>query len=213
MIFTDNLNVRRAGSLRPALITLEGVNRHLEHGLERLLQVLLFAFVGLIAYQILSRNLPALPVIYWSEELARFSFQWSIAFGTALGVLHADHFVLHAFKPGRRADRACRLIAELAMLALALYLMIYGYEFADSGWHRKSTAARLPMFWMYITFTTCGSIMLLFSLQRLLGLWLYGFAYLERLGDTSALNPDGASDFDNKNHNDARRDNLQEPTS
>jgi hypothetical protein len=69
--------------------------------LDRLSATLLFAFVGLIAYQILSRNLLALPVIYWSEELARFSFQWSIAIGTALGVLHADHFVLHAFRPGR----------------------------------------------------------------------------------------------------------------
>ena len=108
--------------------------------LDRLSATQLFAFVGLIAYQILSRNLSALPVIYWSEELARFSFQWSIAIGTALGVLHADHFVLHAFRPGRRADRLCRLIAELAMFGLALYLMIYGYEFADSGWHRTSTA-------------------------------------------------------------------------
>jgi TRAP-type transport system small permease protein len=213
MILTDNLDVIRAGSVRPALQWLERVNRHLERLLERMLQFLLFAFVGLIAYQILSRNLSALPVIYWSEELARFSFQWSIAFGTALGVLHADHFVLHAFKPGRRTDRTCRLIAELTMLALAFYLMIYGYEFADSGWHRKSTASRLPMFWMYITFTTCGSIMVLFSLQRLLGLWLHGFAYLERLGDTSALNPDDASDIDQKTHNDASSDTFKEPKS
>jgi hypothetical protein len=46
------------------------------------------------------------------------------------------------------------------------------------------------MFWMYVTFTSCGSIMVLFSLQRLLGLWLHGFPYLERLGDSSALSPD-----------------------
>lgn len=190
MMITENLHVRRSAGLRPLLSALEQANRRVERLLERALLLLLFVFVGLIVYQILSRNLPALPVIYWSEEMARFSFQWSIVLGTALGVLHADHFVLHVFKPGRRADRLFRLIAELFMAALAVYLLVYGWEFAESGWHRKSTAARLPMFWMYMTFSVCGAVMCLFCLQRLLGLWLHGFPYLERLHEQSELNAD-----------------------
>lgn len=185
-----HLCLQRPAGLRPLLGALEGLNLTLERLLERLLLLLLFAFIGLIIYQILSRNLPGLPVIYWTEEMARFSFQWSIMLGTALGVLHADHFVLHLFAPGRRLDRSCRLLAELMMLGLGIYLAVFGYEFADSGWNRKSTAARLPMFWMYVTFTVCGCIICLFSLQRLLGLWLHGFPYLEQLHASSALNAD-----------------------
>lgn len=193
MIHTQHLSVRRAGGLRPLLALLENVNGHIERLLERILLLLLFAFVGLICYQILSRNLPALPVIYWTEEMSRFAFQWSIAIGTALGVIHADHFVLHLFRPGCRADRFFRVVAELAMFALALYFAFFGYGFAESGWHRHSTAAHLPMFWMYVTFTACGALMGLFCLQRLLGLWLHGFVYLEQLHASSALNADAES--------------------
>ena len=79
------------------LSALTRLNRVLEKILYALLLALLFGFIALIIYQILSRNLPLLPRLFWTEELSRFAFQWMIMLGTAVGVLHADHFVLEAF--------------------------------------------------------------------------------------------------------------------
>ncbi|MGP1396692.1 MAG: TRAP transporter small permease [Inquilinaceae bacterium] len=146
---------------------LDTLNRRLEKAIDLLLLVLLAFFLSLILYQVVSRNLPVLPPIYWTEEFSRFAFQWTVMLGTALGVYHSDHFVLDAFRPGSSLDRFSRYLRELVLLGIALFFLIKGWEFAETGWRRKSTAAQLPMFWIYVTFCAAGAIMILFSAQRL----------------------------------------------
>lgn len=75
--------------MRLFLDLLARINRALEKLLHWVLLALLFGFIALIIYQIVSRNLPLLPRLYWTEEFSRFAFQWMIMLGTAIGVLHA----------------------------------------------------------------------------------------------------------------------------
>ncbi|GAB2799323.1 hypothetical protein GCM10027040_28080 [Halomonas shantousis] len=165
---------------------LHGLSR-LNRGLERLLNLLLLAlllgFILLVIYQIVSRNLPLLPRLYWTEEFSRFAFQWLIMLGTAIGVYHADHFVLEAFPRGTRADMATRLLRDLACLAVGAIFIYYGKDFALSGLRRKATASGLPMIYVYSAFTVSGIFILLYSLERLLHTALYGMNAME-----SALN-------------------------
>lgn len=155
------------------------LNRVLERLLHLLLLALLFGFILLIIYQVVSRNLPLLPRLYWTEEFSRFAFQWMIMLGTAVGVLHADHFVLEAFPRGSRADRITRVIRDLACLAVGVIFIVYGRDFALSGLRRSATASGLSMVYVYSTFLISGAFILLFSFQRLLHAALHGMSAME----------------------------------
>ena len=144
------------------------VNRQLERLLHGVLLFLLASFIVLIVYQIVSRNLGFLPRLYWTEEMSRFAFQWMIMLGTAIGVLHADHFVLEAFPRGSRPDRVTRVIRDVACLIVGLIFVVFGQAFALSGFNRIASASQLPMVVTYSTFLVSGVLIVLFSLQRLL---------------------------------------------
>ncbi|MCE9682407.1 TRAP transporter small permease [Halomonas alkalisoli] len=158
---------------------LASLNRVLERLLHVLLLALVFSFILLIIYQVVSRNLPFMPRLYWTEEFSRFTFQWMVMLGAAVGVLHADHFVLEAFPRGSRADLATRVIRDLACLAIGLIFVIYGKDFAQSGLRRSATASGLSMVYVYSTFMVSGGFILLFSIQRLLHTLLHGMNDME----------------------------------
>ncbi|WP_168015055.1 TRAP transporter small permease [Halomonas salinarum] len=158
---------------------LSRLNRLLERGLYLILLALLAGFIVLIIYQIVSRNLPLMPRLYWTEEFSRFAFQWMIMLGTAVGVLHADHFVLEAFPRGSRADLITRWIRDLACLTVGVIFIVYGKDFALSGLRRSATASGLSMIYVYSAFTVSGVFILLFSAQRLLHAMLEGMPRME----------------------------------
>lgn len=166
--------------MRHFLHGLACVNRILERLLHWLLLALLFGFIALIIYQIVSRNLPLLPRLYWTEEFSRFAFQWMIMLGTAIGVLHADHFVLEAFPRGSRADLVTRWIRDLACLAVGLLFIVHGKEFGLSGLRRSATASGMSMVYVYSAFAVSGVFIVLFASQRLLMALLDGMTGMER---------------------------------
>ncbi|MDI6004255.1 TRAP transporter small permease [Cobetia marina] len=161
------------------LAGLSRLNRTLERLLYLVLLVLLASFIVFIIYQIASRNLAFLPRLFWTEEFSRFAFQWMVMLGTAVGVLHADHFVLEAFPRGSRADLVTRWIRDLACLLLGVLFIVHGKDFALSGLRRSAMASGLSMIYVYSVFTVSGVFIVLFSLQRLLHAWLYGMPAME----------------------------------
>lgn len=161
------------------LAGLAQLNRFLERVLHWILLSLVLGFVLLVIYQVISRNLAFMPSLYWTEEFSRFAFQWMVMLGAAVGVLHADHFVLEAFPRGSRADLATRVIRDLACLALGIIFVFHGYEFALSGLRRNATASGLSMIYVYSTFMVSGVFILLFSVQRLLHTLLHGLDAME----------------------------------
>ena len=166
------------------LSTLTRLNRVLEKALYAILLALLFGFIALIIYQIISRNLPLLPRLFWTEEFSRFAFQWMIMLGTVVGVLHADHFVLEAFPSGTRADQMTRWARDLACLVTGIIFVWFGKDFAISGLRRSATASGISMIYVYSVFTACGGFIILFSLERLLYAALHGMPAMEKVLNT-----------------------------
>ncbi len=170
-------------------------NRGLERVLHVVLLALVFGFTLFIIYQVMSRNLPFMPRLYWTEEFSRFAFQWMVMLGAAVGVLHADHFVLEAFPRGTRADLTTRVIRDLACLALGIIFVYHDKEFALSGLRRHATASGLSMVYIYSAFMVSGVFIVLFSLQRLLHAALHGMDAME-----AALNTPQEIDIPDTDH-------------
>ncbi|SDF04080.1 TRAP transporter small permease [Limimaricola pyoseonensis] len=160
--------------MRSILAALGACNAALRRALSGLCFGLIVFFFLAILYQILARNLAMLPQAYWTEELSRFSFQWLVLAGAALGVAADDHFVLEIVGPERRLGRALLVLRDLALAAIGLLFVVYGWEFGLSGLRRTAMVTGLPMIWIYMGFAVLGGLMLLFLAERLLAMALHG---------------------------------------
>ena len=143
-------------------------------GYYRVLQVAMTLLMALlivpVTLQIISRYTGLIPRYIWTEEVARFCFIWVVMLGAMIAVRDSSHFdvdVLPKFA-NPRADAASRLFVQLAMLAMALVFVIYGYDFALFGALQTSELAGLPMVTIYIAWPLAGVTWLFFLGDKML---------------------------------------------
>ena len=114
-------------------------------------------FCVCVLIQIISRNLlPSAPS--WTEELARYTFVYMVAFGCGVAVLK-DEFVFVEFlkdallaKGHVKLHRAIRLLVTVAMLVLSVYLLFFSVpQLAFIKFRMVSTAMQLPMQVVYFS--------------------------------------------------------------
>lgn len=133
----------------------------------RLLQILLtLLMAGLlvpVSLQILSRYTGLIPRYIWTEEIARFCFIWIVMIGAMIAVRDGSHFDVDILpKLGRRFNAWVRIFTHVAMLAVALIFVTYGYQFAKFGSIQTSEIAGLPMLSIYIAWPLTGLTWLAF---------------------------------------------------
>ena len=115
------------------------------------------AFCVCVLIQIISRNLlPSAPS--WTEEAARYTFVYMVAFGCGVAVLK-DEFVFVEFLKDalvarglHKANRVIRLLVTVAMLVLSAYLLFFSVpQLAFIKFRMVSTAMQLPMQAVYFS--------------------------------------------------------------
>jgi TRAP-type transport system small permease protein len=142
--------------------------RRLIEGWARLLRValtlLVAALVVPVTMQVLSRYTGLIPRYIWTEEIARFCFVWIVMIGAMLGVRDGTHFDLDALPHSRnpKVEAAMRLVVHIAVLAVALIFVHYGWQFVRFGWHQTSEIAELPMPWIFAAWPLAGLTWLAF---------------------------------------------------
>ena len=119
--------------------------------------VFYLSFCVCVLIQIISRNLlPSAPS--WTEEAARYTFVYMVAFGCGVAVLK-DEFVFVEFlkdalvaKGLYKVNRAIRMLVTLAMLVLSGYLLFFSVpQLAFIKFRMVSTAMQLPMQVVYFS--------------------------------------------------------------
>jgi len=119
--------------------------------------VFYLAFCVCVLIQIISRNLlPSAPS--WTEEAARYTFVYMVAFGCGVAVLK-DEFVFVEFLKDAllarglyKVNRAIRILVTLAMLVLSAYLLFFSVpQLAFIKFRMVSTAMQLPMQVVYFS--------------------------------------------------------------
>jgi TRAP-type C4-dicarboxylate transport system permease small subunit len=140
----------------------------------RLLQILLTALMGLlivpVSMQVFSRYVGLIPRYIWTEEVSRFCFIWIVLIGAMIAVRDGAHFAVDVLPrfASRRVEAGLRIFVHVAMLAVALIFVTYGYDFARSGALQTSEIAELPMLSIYIAWPLAGVTWLAFLGEKLL---------------------------------------------
>jgi TRAP-type C4-dicarboxylate transport system permease small subunit len=147
--------------------------RAILNGYYRLLQVLLTvlmaALVIPVSMQILSRYTGIIPRFIWTEEIARFCFVWIILIGSMIAVRDGSHFDVdvlpHSANP--RVELAMTIVTQIAILAVALTFVRYGWDFAILGSRQQSEIAGLPMLSIYMAWPLAGLTWTAFIAEKL----------------------------------------------
>ncbi len=137
----------------------QGLDRFLslfEHVLCFLGVIFYITFVVCVLVQVISRNfLPSAPS--WTEEAARYSFIYMVAFGCAVAV-HRNEFVnvefLHdALEPKYpMVNRIMDLLIKILLLVFTVYILLFSVRpFAFIKFQMLSTAMSLPMQYVYFS--------------------------------------------------------------
>ena len=134
------------------------------------------AFCVCVLIQIISRNLlPSAPS--WTEEAARYTFIYMVAFGCGVAILK-DEFVFVEFfkdwlegKGMHKANKAVRILVHVLMLILSAYLLFTAVPgLAFIKFRMVSTAMQIPMQIVYFSQVLMFAFLCISLIMRLIQL-------------------------------------------
>lgn len=134
---------------------------------------LLFCSLLLFA-NVMARYLFRSP-FFWAEELVRYCMVWMIFLGAALVARRGGHIAVNilpqALSPEKRTFLALGVAAGCTVFCLALTWFGLMHTLAVRASGQVSTALEIPIWWVYLSVPTGGTLM---SLHWMSSLWAGG---------------------------------------
>jgi len=130
--------------------------------------MMLSIFFIAILIQIVSRHLGI--SIIWTEEVANYSFIWSVFMGAAVMVNQKEHFSFDFLTQKLKGKKKMGLLLfiDTIVLMFALALSYYGIEAARTFWNYNWVALpEMKMGYVWISLPIMGITMAIYSLQHL----------------------------------------------
>lgn len=113
---------------------------------------------------------------HWSESLAIFIMNWFILVGAAVGVHERFHIGIVFFKDAM--PPAIRVVLEVIIhvgtAGFALAMILYGGQLAETTWNHTIPTLNLPRGLQYVPFVLSGVLIILFSANHLVRLFVDG---------------------------------------
>lgn len=136
-----------------------------------LCKVLLVIDILITTMSVTGRYISFIPDPAWSEEVVLTCMSYMAVLSAALAIRRGAHIrmtALDRYLPSGLI-KALDIIADLAVLILALIMIVVGWQYA-SGIGSKGSYVSMPgvsRFWMYFPVPLAGVAMLIFELEAL----------------------------------------------
>lgn len=130
--------------------------------------IFLSIFFIAIVIQITSRHMGV--SIIWTEEVANYSFIWSIFMGASVMVSQREHFSFDflSIKLKGRKKTTLVLVIDTIVLLFSLALLYYGIEAASTFWNYNWVALpEMKMGYVWISLPIMGLTMAIYSINHL----------------------------------------------
>jgi len=163
----------RRAWLRKVLITSDKVVEGCAIGM-------LLAMVLIVFVQVITRKLFSF-VFFWSEEVTLLCLTWFSFMGIAIGFregLHLAMDMVSGFLP-KRVDRILDKIINLTTFAFGVYLLIWGWEFAQLMSESTLAATKLPNSVQYLVVPITGVLTCIYSALQLAGVDTRRYQHIE----------------------------------
>lgn len=136
-----------------------------------LCKLLLVADILITSWIVLARYIKVIPAPNWGEELILTLMSYMAVLSAALAIKRNAHIRMTAFDRylPEKMIITLDLIADLAVLALAVVMLTTGWSYA-TGLGAKGTFISMPWlskFWQYFPIPLAGLAMIFFEIERI----------------------------------------------
>ncbi|MBZ4653965.1 MAG: putative 2,3-diketo-L-gulonate transporter small permease protein YiaM [Peptococcaceae bacterium] len=108
--------------------------------------------------------------LYFSEELARFMFVWSVFLASAVCFRKKSHAAIELFVSWmpEKVRSMVLVIASLCSLSFFALIIVKGIEITQVTQGQVSTALEVPMSYVYAAIPVGGLLMFLYTIEELI---------------------------------------------
>lgn len=133
-------------------------------------QVIVPLFTITVVYQVLSRYVPGVPRVLWTEEFARGSLVWLVFLAAAFAFAANNHFTLDLLPSKTRplVLAIIDLVATGLVVAILVFLLIGSLTFFGAGFGRISTMSGVSLALVYAALPVSFAVMLLQAIENFL---------------------------------------------
>jgi TRAP-type C4-dicarboxylate transport system permease small subunit len=134
-------------------------------------KILLVVDILITSWIVLARYITAIPAPNWGEELILTLMAYMAVLSAALAIKRNAHIRMTSFDRylPKNMIVALDLVADVAVLILAIIMLVIGWEYALSI-GAKGTYISMPWlskFWMYFPVPLAGIAMIFFEIERI----------------------------------------------
>ena len=134
-------------------------------------KLLLIADILITTMAVAGRYIPFIPDPAWSEEVVLTCMSYMAVLSAALAIRNGTHIRMTSFDAylPKALIRFLDILADLAVLILALIMIVVGWQYAQTigGRGAYESMPWLSRFWMYFPIPLAGAAMLVFELEAL----------------------------------------------
>ncbi len=134
-------------------------------------KLLLIGDIAITAWAVLGRYVPFITDPHWSEEIVLTFMVYMAVLSATLAIRKRAHIRMTSFDSHlpKRVILVLDLIADLAVMALGVILLIYGIKSVNSPLSLRGHYASLPnmsKIWQYLPVPIAGLGMIVFELEQ-----------------------------------------------
>ena len=134
-------------------------------------KLLLIGDIIITAWAVTGRYVPFITDPHWSEEIVLTLMVYMAVLSATLAIRRGAHIRMTAFDTylPKKVLMVSDIIADLAVMALGVVLVIYGIKFCNSPLSIRGKYASIPTlskFWQYLPIPVAGAGMIIFELEQ-----------------------------------------------
>ena len=135
-------------------------------------KILLIGDILITCWSVAGRYIPFITDPHWSEEVVLTLMVYMTVLSASLAIRRAAHVRLTAFDRylPEKVVKVLDLLADIAVLVLGVYLVVYGIRFCNSPLSIRGKYASIPTlskFWQYLPVPVAGVSMIIFELEQI----------------------------------------------
>lgn len=130
--------------------------------------ICLSTFLAAVLLQVATRYL-RIPMI-WTEEVANYSFIWTVFMGAAIMLRSKSHFrfTMLSQRLNGRKKALLELIINLMILIFAILILFYGIRVVRTFWNYRWIAIpRLKMGYVWLCLPISGATMAIYTMEHI----------------------------------------------
>ena len=135
-------------------------------------KLLLIGDIMITSWSVAGRFIPFITDPHWSEEIVLTLMAYMAVLSATLAIRRRAHIRMTAFDKylPKKVLMVLDVMADVAVLALGIVLVIYGIRFCNSPLSVRGKYASIPTlskFWQYLPIPVAGVSMAIFELEQI----------------------------------------------